>query len=81
LLDYDPDRVIARANFNDDMRYVIGDPGANRRDGAINTFGDLVFSHGTGGNMRRYCFRFRTDTPGYVITPTELIAAIRGDID
>lgn len=72
LLNYKPDRVIERMSTVE-IEFVIGTEVAR----GINAFGDLLFN----ARRQRYCFRFTTETPGYIITSDDLFAAVRGDID
>lgn len=75
LLTYDPDAVIGRMTVREDLQFAICAPDIH--SATMNPLGDLLFADGE----RRYCFRFSTAAPGYIITPDDLRAAIRGDID
>jgi hypothetical protein len=76
-MQYDPERVLAIANFADDLTYAIAPSGA--RYG--NPYGEVQFAESADPDSLRFGVRFRTDTPGYLITADDIRAAIRGDVD
>jgi hypothetical protein len=74
---YDPERVLAVANFPENLAYPIAAPGAAYG----NPYGEVQFAESADPDCPRFGIRFRTDTPGYLITADDIRAAIRGDID